>query len=219
MKDPKKNKKQVIPYSAREEIANVLSHGLGAVLSLIGLIFLILEGLRNNSPIQVLSYTIFGLSLVALYSASSIYHFVKSENAKAIFKKIDHICIYYLIAGSYTPFLLLSVSGATSYVLFITVWSMAVIGTIYKLFEKKKNIYISVSFYLIMGWLIIFAKEQMLQNLSEGTFELLLVGGLFYTLGVPFYLMKKTPFTHALWHLMVLGGSIFHFFAVKGTAI
>jgi len=202
-------------YSEKEEIANSVSHGLGVFLSIIGLFILVLQGLQNHSGLEVLSYSIFGLSLVALYSASTAYHLAKTKSKKAFFKKLDHICIYYLIAGSYTPFLLLNLKGSIGTIFFIVVWTMAILGTIYKLKEKKRNIFLSVGIYLIMGWLVIFVKDEMVASLPEISLKLLFTGGLFYTMGVPFYLMKKIPYHHALWHLMVLGGSISHFFAIK----
>ncbi len=206
-------------YSINEELANFLSHGLGIILSVLGLIVLLIKGFSNESPLEIISYSIFGLSLIALYSASTAYHMAKTEKNKIFLKKIDHICIYYLIAGSYTPFLLLNLTGSIGIVFFLIVWIMAILGTFYKLRDKKGNIVLSVGIYLVMGWLVVFVREPMMASLPEESLKLLLTGGIFYTLGVPFYLMKKVPYHHALWHLMVLGGSISHYFAIKWTVL
>lgn len=211
------NIKTKLDYTEKEETANTLTHALGIALSLLGLFSLILQSIQNKSIEEFISYLIFGVSLIALYSASTAYHFVKPLKQKLQMKKLDHICIYYLIAGSYTPFIILNLEGMTSVASFIIIWSIAIAGTVIKLKEKKRNLILSVSLYLIMGWLILFIKGPMLNSMPEQSKNLLFIGGLFYTLGVPFYMLKKVPYHHAIWHLMVLGGSICHFFSIKWT--
>jgi hemolysin III len=201
-------------YSAKEEIANSLSHALGVVLSLIGLIYLLLNAFTQKSLGLGLSYAIYGVSLISLYLASTLYHHVKTDELKLKFKKLDHICIYYLIAGSYTPIMMNNVGGTKGVLITSAVWSIAAFGTYYKLFVKNQNKIISVSTYLVMGWLVLFFWPTVSESLSPLSLKLLIYGGLSYTGGVVFYLMKKVPYTHAIWHLCVLLGSVLHYFAI-----
>ncbi|OUR98578.1 hypothetical protein A9Q84_03965 [Halobacteriovorax marinus] len=208
------NRTNVSGYSQKEEFINFLTHGIGAVLSVIGVIFLLINAFSANNPLMIVSYLIYGLSLISLYSASSFYHLAKDESQKLKFKKLDHICIYYLIAGTYTPLMLNNLGGQVGIGTTIGVWVIALFGTIYKLKSKKQNKFISTGAYLLMGWVVLFIWPQLKAGLNEAVLEWLIIGGLFYSVGVIFYVMKKVPYTHAIWHLFVLAGSISHFISI-----
>ncbi|WP_127716945.1 hemolysin III family protein [Halobacteriovorax sp. HLS] len=201
-------------YSSSEERANTYSHGLGIVLSLVGLIYLVFVFNDFSDHKKTFSYIIYTLSLLALYSASTMYHFVKDESLKLRYKKLDHICIYYLIAGNYTPLMLNHVPGSLGLYITLGVWAIALFGTFYKLFAKKQNKIISVSIYLLMGWLVVLFWPDVSKSLSQSGLDFLIYGGIFYTGGVVFYLLKKVPYTHSIWHLCVLAGSVCHYIAV-----
>lgn len=202
-------------YSPREEFANYMSHALGAILSVFGLIYLLFIAFESKSLTTFISYLVYGLSLISLYSASSLYHFAKKESHKLKLKKLDHICIYYLIAGSYTPLMLNNLGGKLGIGATITVWAIALFGTIYKLKAKTPNKVISTGTYLLMGWVVMFIWPQVKVALTEDGLKWLIIGGSFYSIGVIFYVMKKVPYTHAIWHLFVLAGSISHFICVR----
>lgn len=204
----------VAGYSAKEEIANSLSHALGVILSLIGLAYLLFHAFELRSLSLALTYTVYGISLTSLYLASTLYHHAKTNELKLKLKKLDHICIYYLIAGSYTPLMINTVGGFKGNLITAAVWSIAAFGTYYKLFVKNQNKFISVSTYLVMGWLVVFFYPTVKSAMSPVSLDLLISGGLCYTGGVVFYLLKKVPYTHAIWHLCVLAGSVLHFFSV-----
>lgn len=208
------NSKNVAGYSANEELANTYSHALGIILSVVGLFYLLYVAISSASLSLGISYTVYGLSLLSLYSASTLYHHTKDERLKLKYKKLDHICIYFLIAGSYTPIMLNSLGGTTGMMITVTVWLIAIFGIYYKLFVKNQNKFISTSTYLLMGWLITFFSKELAASMSDIGLDLLMYGGLAYTGGVVFYLMKKVPYTHAIWHLFVLAGSVLHFFSI-----
>lgn len=207
--------KNISGYTDNEEIANYLTHILGIFLSVYVLLTLILQGIQSNNKTVLISYIVYGLSLIALYTSSSIYHIVKNNKLKKFFKKLDHICIYYLIAGSYTPLMLNKVEGETGTHVTILVWSIALIGTIYKLTAKKSNKILSTSTYLLMGWLVVFFWPEVKSSLSTESIKWLAIGGGFYSVGVIFYSLKKIPYTHAIWHLFVLAGSFSHYMSIK----
>ncbi len=209
------NTRNISGYTANEEIANSLTHILGVVLSIYVLVSLLVQGLNSDNPTMIISYLIYGLSLIALYTSSSLYHLVKSEDKKKLFKKFDHICIYYLIAGSYTPLMLIKVGGQTGTLVTAIVWSIALLGTIYKLKVKKSNKLISTSTYLLMGWIVVLFWPKVSTSLSSESIKWLGIGGAFYSIGVIFYSLKKIPYTHAIWHLFVLAGSFAHYFSIK----
>lgn len=207
--------KNVSGYTENEEIANYLTHILGVILSVYALVSLIMIGIESHSNTAIISYLAYGLSLIALYTSSSLYHIVKSEQKKALFKKLDHICIYYLIAGSYTPLMLNRVGGDTGTLVTVIVWSIALLGTVYKLKVKKSNKLISTSTYLLMGWIVVFFWPQVEPGLSTDGIKWLAISGGFYSVGVIFYSLKKIPYTHAIWHLFVLAGSFSHYICIK----
>jgi len=201
-------------YSHLEEIFNSVTHGIGTLVSIAGLVILIIFSKMNGNSNHVISCTIFGISLVLLYTASTLYHSLRKPNLKHVFKILDHSCIYILIAGTYTPFLLVTLRGVVGWSMFALVWSLTVIGVLFKIFFVHRFKIISTIAYILMGWLVIFAMKPLLQALPGGGIALLVCGGLAYTLGTIFYAWEKLPFNHAIWHLFVLTGSVFHFCAV-----
>nr|WP_240739574.1 hemolysin III family protein [Marinitoga lauensis] len=201
-------------YTLGEEIANSITHGVGALLSLIGLIVLIVFSALKGNSLQTLSVTIYGISLFLLYLASTLYHSIQNKKAKQILEIIDHSSIYLLIAGTYTPFTLVTLNGKTGWTIFITVWILAFIGIALKPFFVKKFMILSTLLYIAMGWMIIFAIKPLIASLPLGGIIWLVTGGLLYTIGAVFYIWRKLPYGHMIWHLFVLGGSVSHFIAV-----
>ncbi len=205
-------------YGKGEEIANSVIHGLGIILSIIGLTVLLVLSSYFATIMHSLSYLVYGLSLVLLYTSSTLYHSLPSEKAKRIFKICDHAAIYLLIAGTYTPFLVINLRGDLGDTLLLIIWSLAILGVIFKFFFTGRFKLISTLLYIGMGWLIVFAGKPLSAAIGESGMTWLLAGGLTYTLGAIFYLLKKIHYTHAIWHLFVLMGSICHFVAVVKAA-
>lgn len=201
-------------YSKTEEIANSITHGLGVALGVAALVILLTYSSVNGTTSHIVSSAIYGSSLFILYLASTLYHAIPYPKAKKILQKIDHSSIFLLIAGTYTPFTLISLRGPWGWSIFGIVWGLAIVGIIFELFAKKTYKKISITLYLGMGWLIIIAIKPILASVETGGLILLLSGGLTYSLGVIFYAWKSCPFNHAIWHLFVLAGSILQFFAV-----
>lgn len=197
-----------------EEISNAVSHGIGLGMSIVALILLIFLGLKYDNTLYIVSFSIYGSTLIILYLASTMYHSVPKGKIKDYFKIFDHAAIYLLIAGSYTPITLITLGGKLGWTLFILVWSIALIGIVFKIFFSKRFKIISTLMYLAMGWLIIFAIKPLMNNLNSLSMTFLIIGGLTYSIGTIFYLWKKLVFNHTIWHLFVLGGSIFHFLAM-----
>jgi len=197
-----------------EEMANSITHGAGIMISLVCLTLLVVFSSIYGTPRHVVSCSIFGSSMVLLYSASTIYHSARTPRLRYIFKIIDHACIYLLIAGSYTPFTLITLRGRWGWTLFGVVWGLAVIGIVFKIFFVHRFKIVATLAYILMGWLVIVAIKPLVQNLPPGGLVWLVSGGLAYTLGALFYLWKNLPYSHAVWHLFVLAGSICHFIAV-----
>lgn len=197
-----------------EELANTLTHGAGIALSIAGLVLLVVRAALYGDVWQIVSFSIFGISLIALYLASTLYHGYSSPRIKKILRTFDHSAIYLLIAGTYTPFLLISLRGPWGWSLFGIIWGLAIIGISFKVFFGHKYELISTIFYLLMGWVVIIAIKPLLAALPISGFLWLLAGGLAYSFGVVFYLWEKLPFNHAIWHGFVLAGSFFHFCAV-----
>jgi hemolysin III len=201
-------------YSWLEEVFNSITHAIGALVSIAGLVLLIVFSSLYGNSSHVISCTIFGFTLVLLYTASTLYHSFRKPNLKHAFKILDHSCIYILIAGTYTPFLLVTVRGVVGWSMFVLVWSLTVIGILFKIFFVHRFNALSTIAYILMGWLIIFAIKPLFQTLPGGGLALLICGGMAYTLGIIFYSWNKLPFNHAIWHLFVLAGSVCHFCAV-----
>ncbi|RUO39017.1 hemolysin III [Pseudidiomarina aestuarii] len=202
------------PYSIAEEIAHALTHGIGAIASIVGLVFMVAWALQYGDAWHVVSASIYGASLILLYTASTLYHSFPWPRVKAIFQKMDHAAIYFLIAGTYTPFALINLRGAWGWTLLGVVWSIAIIGVVLEISMRQRKKWLSLSLYLGLGWMAVVAIKPMLDNVESGGLWLLLAGGLAYSFGVIFYVWKSLRFHHAIWHLFVLAGSILHFFSI-----
>ena len=203
----------------REEVASALTHGLGAVASVAGGAVLITLAALYGDAWQVVGASVFCASLVLLYSASTLYHAVRSRVARARLQVFDHCAIYVLIAGTYTPFMLVELRGGWGWSLFGTVWALAVAGTVFKLFCTGRFRRLSTAIYLAMGWLVVVATGPLLRALPGSTLLWLVAGGLSYTAGTWFYLNRRIRYAHAIWHLFVLGGSVCHFVAVLSQVL
>ena len=202
------------PYIAAEERAHVLTHGLGILLSIAGMILMLLFALNRGSAVHLVASTIYGTTLILLYTASTIYHAIRAGRVKQIFESIDHAAIYLLIAGTYTPFALITLHGHWGYTLLAIIWGLAAVGTCVVLINRGSVNWLQLVLYLAMGWTAIFVINPLIHSLQLGGLILIVAGGVAYTGGVVFYLWHRLRFHHAIWHLCVLGGSICHFFAV-----
>ncbi|WP_323908337.1 PAQR family membrane homeostasis protein TrhA [Aeromonas caviae] len=205
----------VTGYSPREEWANRLSHGLGLLLGGLGLVLLLHKG-WDQGPRVLLSYGVYGASLVLLYLASTFYHSVSSVAARRWSKLFDHCAIYLLIAGTYTPFLLVALDTPLAQGLMVVIWGLALAGVVFKLIFINRFKKVSLFTYLMLGWLSLVVIYQLYLHLDGTGLLLLGLGGLIYSLGVIFYVAKRIPYNHAIWHLFVLGGSLCHFMAIYG---
>jgi len=210
----KKTKPNIASAPVKEEVANGITHGIGLLLSIAGLVLLVVRAARYGNAWHIVSYSIFGSTMVLLYLASTTYHSVQNPRAKAFLKIIDHSAIFLLIAGTYTPFVLVALRGAWGWSLFGVIWGLAIMGIIFKSLFIHRFRMLSVFLYIAMGWLVVIAMPQIIQHLNRTALTFLIIGGLSYTLGTIFYAWKNLPFAHAVWHLFVLGGTITHFFAV-----
>ncbi|MBB3167310.1 PAQR family membrane homeostasis protein TrhA [Simiduia aestuariiviva] len=202
------------PYSLAEELANSISHGLGAALSVAALTLMVAVSLAAEDGWKLASAIVYGTSLVLLFLASTLYHSVANTRAKQLLRLLDHCAIYLLIAGTYTPFLLINLRGAWGWTLFAVIWSLALFGVFFKIFFQHKFPRLSLFTYILMGWLIIVAMSEMIAKVPSGALWLLLAGGLVYTFGAVFYAWERIPYNHAIWHMFVLGGSTCHFLAI-----
>lgn len=201
-------------YSFGDELAASIIHGLGIVLSIAGLATLVAFAALHGNALTVVACAVFGASLVLLYTASTLYHSIPVPAAKPVLRALDHIAIYVLIAGTYTPFTLIALPGVWGWSLFTAVWVLALVGSAVELGLFRRYHKLAVLLYVGMGWIGMVAFKPLSDHLETGGTALLLAGGLAYTLGVPFYLWRKLPYHHALWHVFVLAGSVLHFLAV-----
>lgn len=197
-----------------EERASLITHALGLLLSIAGASAIIMNALSSNDHWKIAGALLFSISLVMLYTASTLYHGVRSPELKRRMKIFDHCAIYCLIAGCYTPFTLVPLRGPLGWTLFATVWSIAALGIVFKLFYTGKFRVLSTLLYLAMGWLVVFAQEPIRAILPHEAILLILAGGISYTVGALIYLARWPLFHHAIWHLFVMAGSAFHYFAV-----
>ncbi len=205
-------------YTIAEEIAHSISHGIGTVLSIVGLVVLIVFAVSYGDAWHIVSFSIFGSTLIILYLASTLYHSLPMPRVKRILKRFDHAAIFLLIAGTYTPFMLVSLRGPWGWSIFGVIWGLAVLGILLKIFFPiAKFESISVVLYVFMGWLCLIVSKQLFTHLPRLSLILLVLGGVSYTVGVIFYIWEKLPYNHAVWHLFVLSGSIFHYFSVLCT--
>ncbi|RKY61042.1 MAG: hypothetical protein DRP96_04325, partial [Candidatus Neomarinimicrobiota bacterium] len=196
--------------SFSEEIANGITHGIGVLLSIAGLVILIVQAARYGTAWHVVSYTIFGSTMFILYLASTLYHSIQHQKAKIILRIIDHSAIFLLIAGTYTPFVLVTLRGAWGWSLFGIIWGLAITGIIFKCITIGRFRILSVFIYIAMGWLVVIAMPKIINALDRTSLVLLIAGGLSYTLGTVFYALRRIPFSHTVWHLFVLGGTAMH---------
>lgn len=200
--------------SKAEEIANFVSHTAGAGLAILGFIMLIIRASWYNNIPALISYIIFSLGLMVLYTMSSIYHGLKPSKAKNVFEILDHSSIYFLIAASYTPFLVLGLKSNMGITLLVIQWVICIIGITFKAFFTGKFKGISTIVYLIMGWMIVFSWNELIAKISPISLGFLIAGGILYSLGTVFYMWKVCKFNHMIWHIFVILGSIAHYVAV-----
>lgn len=201
-------------YTKREEIANAITHGIGTLLSIAGLTLLIVFASLEGTAWHVVSFTIFGVTMLLLYTSSTLVHSFPEGRVKDLFETFDHSCIYLFIAGTYTPILLVTLRSPLGWTMFGIVWGLAIAGVVFKAFFTKKYLVLSTLFYVMMGWLIVFVWHPLQEVLMPGGIRLLIIGGVLYTLGSIFYIWRGFPHHHAVWHLFVVAGSVMHFFAI-----
>ena len=198
----------------REELANALTHGVGAAAALAGGAVLVTLAATRGDGWQLAGAIVFGVALLLLYTASTLYHAIQHPVAKGRLKVFDHCAIYLLIAGTYTPFTLVGLRGSIGWWLFATIWALALFGVVFKLFYTGRFKRLSTLVYIAMGWLVVVAARPMLQALDGATLAWLLAGGIAYTLGTVFYLRPQLRYAHAIWHAFVIAGSVCHYTAV-----
>ena len=201
-------------YSPIEEITNIISHAIGFVLGIVALVFLVIYASMYGDLWHIVSFSVFGTSLIILYGASTFYHSTKKPELRSRLRIFDHASIYVLIAGTYTPFTLVTLNGPIGWSIFGTAWGLALTGIILKLFFTGKFKLISTLMYVFMGWIIVFAIKPVVNNLSLEGLLWLVAGGMSYTIGAIIYSIKKIKFNHAIFHVFVLMGSVCHFVSV-----
>jgi hemolysin III len=200
--------------STGEEIANAITHGIGALLAVAALVVLIVMAAIRGSVWHIVSFSIFGATLVLLYFASTLYHSLTHAKAKRVFHKFDHISIYLLIAGTYTPFCLTALRGWIGWTVLGVVWSCAILGAVLKAISVGKRIKLSTVLYILMGWVILVAIQPLSKAMPFNGFLFLIAGGISYTIGTIFFIRNQVKYNHSVWHVFVLGGSVLHFFSV-----
>ncbi|MGF9891015.1 hemolysin III family protein [Priestia megaterium] len=200
-------------YTKGEEIANSISHGIGALLSIAALVLLIVYSSLYGTPWHIVSFTIFGSTMLLLYISSTMVHSLPQGKGKDIFEILDHSSIYFFIAGTYTPFLLIAVKDTLGWTLLGIVWGVAIAGTIFKVFFVKKFLYTSTALYILMGWMIVFAWNPLTDTIQREGIYYLVAGGIAYTVGAVFYVWRSR-FNHLIWHIFVIVGSLLHFFCI-----
>lgn len=200
--------------SLQEEFANSITHGFGILFSIVAIALLVTFSVLEGETIHVVSCSIFGASILLLYTFSTLYHAIQEKEVKSYLRTFDHIGIYFLIAGTYTPFLLIGVGSFWGWVFFGIIWTMTLFGTIFKIFYTHRFPKFSLILYLTMGWMAVFLIKPLLENLSTPTLALIAAGGLAYTLGTIFYTRDQMRFAHTIWHIFVLAGTVLHFIAI-----
>ena len=197
-----------------EEILNAITHYTGAIFSLIGLILIITHSVKIGKIGYTFGCVIFGLALIFLYMMSGTYHILVNEKLKKIFRKLDHIGIYILISASYTPYIFTVLDGKTRWIVFFIQWGCTLLGVVYKIFFTGKLKLLSTIIYLIMGWMVVFVFKDVKASLSVLSFNYLVAGGIVYTLGTIFYMMKNLKYSHVIWHIFVIFGSLFNYLSI-----
>ena len=201
-------------YTLAEELTHAISHGAGVILSIAGLSWMLYLSIAISDPWRIVASVVYGLSLISLFLASTLYHAWPVSPRKRLFQMLDHCAIYLLIAGTYTPFLLVSMRSGTGWWMFGAIWSLAAAGILTKLWLGHRFPGLSLAGYLVMGWLIVIAAPALADAIGSGGMAWVVAGGLCYTLGAGFYAAKRVPYNHAIWHLFVLAGGVCHFLAV-----
>ena len=204
----------LITYSREEELANRLTHGTAAVLSVAGLVILLTRAAQTGDPYRITSAAIFAGVLSLFYLISALYHSLRAERARYIFRILDHAGIFVVIAATYTPFTLVSLRTGHGWWLFGTVWGLAAAGVVFKSFMTHKLAFLAPIFYLLLGWLIVLDYRELVTLVPPPGIDWLVYGGLSYTCGIAFYAIDRIPFNHAIWHLFVMAGSLLHFFSI-----
>jgi len=202
----------------KEEKLNAISHAIGILLGIVGF-FLLLKFDTQKTQYSTISLVVYSISIILLFLASTLYHYISTQSVKMKLRVLDHICIYYLIAGTYTPVALITLEEGNGWLIFYTVWCIAIAGTILKLFFTGKFEVLSLILYLFMGWLIVFDFQNLLSNTSKTGLYLLMLGGFFYTIGIFFYAFKRIPYNHLIWHFLVLAGAISHWLYIAFAVI
>lgn len=213
----KKENQEKVAYrklTVKEEIFNSITHGIGVLLSIAALVILVVLAVGKGNVWHVVSFSIYGSTMILLYLASTLYHSFTKEKVKNLFMRFDHAAIFLLIAGTYTPFLLTALRGTFGWVLFGIIWGVAIIGVVIRSIYLTRFRKLMVAMYLVMGWMFVVAVGPMIKNLPLTSIIFLLLGGIFYSVGVVFYVKRNLIYGHGIWHLFVLAGSIMHFFAV-----
>jgi hemolysin III len=197
-----------------EEIVNSITHGIGVLLSIAALVLLVVFAAIKGNAWHVVSFTIFGSSLILLYLSSTLYHSFSKPKIKNLFARFDHAAIFFLIAGTYTPVLLSSLRGVAGWSMFGIIWGLAIAGAVIRSIYLTRFRKLMVAIYVLMGWMFVFAFRSIMHVIPSDSLVFLFIGGILYTVGVVFYVWRSLPYGHGIWHLFVLGGSIMHFFAV-----
>ncbi|GAB5473076.1 MAG: hemolysin III family protein [Maribacter sp.] len=205
------------PYR-KEERLNTISHAVGVVLSLLG-VFLLLNHNSNKTEYATMSILIYSLTLISMFTISTLYHLTENFELKKKLRILDHINIYLLIAGTYTPIALISLVHGNGWTIFYAVWIIAGLGTLFKIFYTGKLEFLSLLLYVAMGWLIVIDIENLMENTPDLGFRLLFLGGAFYTFGILFYALERIPYNHFIWHVFVLGGAISHWLMIYFSVI
>lgn len=200
--------------SQGEEFVNSITHGIGALLSIVALVVLIVVAGKYGDTVHLVSFSIYGVSLIVLYLSSTLYHSFSGPKLKNLFARFDHVSIFLLIAGTYTPILLTSIKGVWGWSLFGVIWGLALVGAIIRSIYVYRFRKLMVAVYLLMGWMFVLAGKQIFSSLPTESLWFLFLGGIAYSLGVVFYMWRKLPYSHGIWHLFVLAGSTLHFFAI-----
>lgn len=201
-------------FSPAEEVSHAVSHGIGMVLSIIGLVVLVAASYRQGDVLRMVGSAVFGTTLILLYAASTLYHSVRTPRIKPVLRMLDHTAIYLLIAGTYTPFTLVTLRGPWGWGILIAIWTLALAGISHAWSPWRRHRAVAHVLYILMGWLIVIAAVPLSKALESGGLALLVLGGLVYTSGIAFYGWRRLPYNHLVWHLFVLTGSVLHFFAV-----
>lgn len=201
-------------FTKKEEIANSITHGFGALLSIAALVILVISASLNGDAWHIVSFTLYGSTMVLLYLASTLVHSFPPGKTKHIFDIFDHSAIYFFIAGTYTPFLLIAIKGAIGWTLFGIVWGLAIFGTVFKVFFVDRFLHLSTVLYVVIGWLIVFAWKPLVAAIPTYAIVVLVIGGIIYSVGAIFYVWRGFHYHHAVWHIFVIAGSVLHFIAV-----